>query len=126
MKKQLLPILMILMAFSSAYGQRKVSAMADLMSKAQDTVLIKKGKSFVVQLPVHNRKGDDWVLAKPAQNCEFTEASLAQAGTLPNQLEPKLFFFKAKEKGSETISFRYKTPSPTDSVAEKKLVIIIE
>src|SRR5215210_4799241 len=80
-------------------AQKKVEDVVNLTINQVDSVTIEKGKSFVVQLPVHNRNGDDWKLVKPSAICNFTQSMLGQAGMLPNQPEPKLFFFKAAEKG---------------------------
>jgi hypothetical protein len=109
--KYLFPFILILLLFSSTvFAQKKVEAVINLVDNKLDSVIIKKGKSFVVQLPVHNRNGDDWKLAAPSVKCAFTESMLGQAGMLPNQPEPKLMFFKAAEKGIDSIKFVYKNP----------------
>jgi hypothetical protein len=109
--KYLLPLTFILLVFSTtSFGQKKVDAMINMVDNKLDSVSIKKGKSFVVMLPVHNRNGDDWKLATPSSKCAFTESMLGQAGMLPNQPEPKLMFFKAEEKGIDSIKFVYKNP----------------
>lgn len=102
---------LILLLFSSTlFGQKKVAAVVNLVENTIDSLTIPKGKSFVVQLPVHNRTGDDWKLSAPSSKCSFTASMLGQAGMLPNQPEPKLMFFKAEEKGQDSIKFVYKNP----------------
>lgn len=86
---------------------------------------IKKGKSFVVQLPVRNRAGDDWRIAEAGTLCKFTESMLGQVGMLPNQQEPKLYFFKATDKGNGQIRFEYKNPKASaDAKPEERILVI--
>jgi hypothetical protein len=110
MKRTLLVFLLFGLVPAVSFGQKKVDAMINMVDNKLDSVSIKKGKSFVVMLPVHNRNGDDWKLATPSSKCAFTESMLGQAGMLPNQPEPKLMFFKAEEKGIDSIKFVYKNP----------------
>ena len=106
----------------SAMAQKKVSAVVQLLGTI-DSLVIEKGKSFVVQLPIKNRAGDDWELAKPPVNCKFTESYLGEAGMLPNQQEPKLMFFKATAVGVDSIRFLYKNPKKAaDAPVEQKLL----
>ncbi|CAN5458812.1 hypothetical protein BH10BAC3_BH10BAC3_29730 [soil metagenome] len=124
MKKTFLVIL-LLCSINALQAQKKVAAVVNLTVNQIDSVIIEKGKSFVVQLPVHNRNGDDWLLKKPSTICNFTQSMLGQAGMLPNQPEPKLMFFKAVEKGSDTIRFVYKNPKPTaGSEPEEKILVV--
>ena len=114
-----------MMAPAALFAQKKVAAEVNLTQKDLDSVTIKKGKSFVVMLPVHNRNGDDWKLAAPSSKCAFTESMLGQAGMLPNQPEPKLMFFKATQAGLDSIKFLYKNPrAAADAVPESKLLVV--
>ena len=100
--------------------------MADLMTKTTDTVSLPKGKTMVVMLPVHNRSGDDWRLAEVPTKLKFTESYLGQAGMLPNQQEPKLFFFKSTAAGMDSVRFMYirqKMP-PADPETEYRTVYV--
>ena len=115
--------LILLFFFTDSFGQKKVAAVVNLVENKVDSVSVPKGKSFVVQLPVHNRTGDDWKLAAPSSKCSFTQSMLGQAGMLPNQPEPKLMFFKAEEKGIDSLKFLYKNPRATeDSEPEIRMV----
>ena len=111
--------------FNEAKAQKKVAAVVNLTVNQLDSVTIQKGKSFVVQLPVHNRNGDDWKLSKPSAKCDFTESMLGQAGMLPNQPEPKLMFFKATEKGLDSIRFIYKNPRAEAGAAPEEKILLV-
>lgn len=126
--KHLLSSLLLLCLSAGVFAQKKVAAEVNLTQGNLDSLTIKKGKSFVVMLPVHNRNGDDWKLGAPAGKCEFTASMLGQAGMLPNQPEPKLMFFKAAQTGLDSIKFIYKNPraAPGTVPEEKLLVITIE
>jgi hypothetical protein len=126
--KQLLVAFALLCAAGAVQAQKKVVAVINLTVNTVDSVVVQKGKSFVVQLPVHNRNGDDWALAKPSTKCHFTESMLGQAGMLPNQPEPKLMFFKAVEKGIDSIKFVYKNPRAEAGAQpeEKMLKVTVE
>lgn len=124
MKNILSLTLLFCLGFSSgSFAQKKVAAVVNLIDNKNDSVTIDKGKSFVVQLPVHNRNGDDWKLATPPLKCTFTQSMLGEAGMLPNQPEPKLMFFKASERGTDSIKFVYKNPrSAADAEPELRLL----
>jgi predicted secreted protein len=123
--KRLLFGIVLLSAATTVQAQKKVAAEINLTQANRDSVAIQKGKSFVVMLPVHNRNGDDWKLAAPSTKCNFTESMLGQAGMLPNQPEPKLMFFKAVEKGVDSIKFLYKNPrAEAEAKAEEKVLIV--
>ncbi|MES2648351.1 MAG: protease inhibitor I42 family protein [Bacteroidota bacterium] len=123
--KHLLLLSLLAGLFLTTQAQKKVAAVVNLTINKVDSVVIEKGKSFVVQLPVHNRTGDDWKLSQPSVKCNFTQSMLGQAGMLPNQPEPKLFFFKAVEKGTESIRFIYKNPRTAEGIEpEEKLLIV--
>jgi predicted secreted protein len=123
--KQFILLTLILGLFVGAQAQKKVAAVVNLTVNKVDSVVIEKGKSFVVQLPVHNRNGDDWKLSQPSAKCNFTQSMLGEAGMLPNQPEPKLFFFKAVEKGIDSIRFIYKNPRAVEGAQpEEKLLLI--
>ena len=124
MKKMFLPIVLVC-AIGAVQAQKKVAAVVNLTINQLDSVTIEKGKSFVVQLPVHNRNGDDWSLQKPSSICNFTQSMLGQAGMLPNQPEPKLMFFKAVEKGIDSIRFLYKNPKASGAEPEEKVLKVI-
>ena len=125
MKNLLFIALFSLLAPVTMFAQKKVAAQVNLVDNKSDSVSIPKGKSFVVMLPVHNRNGDDWKLAARSPKCEFTSSMLGQAGMLPNQPEPKLMFFKAVEKGLDSIRFVYKNPrAAAGSTPEEKLLIV--
>jgi predicted secreted protein len=129
MKKVLLFALLFTGVSSLAVAQKKVSAVVNLTADiTSDSLTIEKGKSFVVQLPVRNRAGDDWKLGVPVSKCNFTQSMLGQVGMLPNQPEPKLMFFKAVERGTETIHFEYKNPKAKegDKPEERTLLVTIE
>lgn len=127
MKKHTLT-LFVFCILSLATVAQKVAAVADLTKTNIDSVSVPKGKPFVVQMPVHNRKGDDWYLAKPSTKCNFTQTKTGEAGTLPDQAEIKLFFFKAAEQGQDTIRFIYKQPKADTSTkpAEKVLIVSVQ
>lgn len=123
--KYLGALFLTMILFFSANAQKKVDAVVDLATKTTDSIGIKKGKSFVVQLPVRNRAGDDWRIAEPSPLCKFTESMLGQVGMLPNQQEPKLYFFKAVDKGNSEIRFEYKNPkAPADAKPEERILQI--
>lgn len=125
--KQIFLVAVVLCLSASLQAQKKVAAVINLTTSSLDSVTIEKGKSFVVQLPVHNRTGDDWKLANPSTKCSFTQTMLGQAGMLPNQPEPKLMFFKAVEKGIDSIRFVYKNPNAAAGFEpeEKTLIVTI-
>jgi len=121
--KQLLIAIVLLSVAGTVQAQKKVSAVVNLTTNQLDSLSIEKGKSFVVQLPVHNRNGDDWAVAKPSSKCNFTQAMLGEAGMLPNQPESKLMFFKAIEKGVDSIRFVYKNPRAAEGIAPEERVL---
>jgi hypothetical protein len=105
--------------------KNKVDASVDLVSKSTDSISLKKGKSVVVMLPVKNRSGDDWKLSPVPAKLNFTQSFLGEAGTLPNQPEPKLFFFKATASGIDSIRFQYINPkAPAGEAAEYRVLYI--
>ncbi|HSK14399.1 MAG TPA: hypothetical protein VK907_14360 [Phnomibacter sp.] len=125
MKSLLIALIATIFTFA-ANAQKKVDAMADLMTKSSDTVNLPKGKTMVVMLPVRNRAGDDWRLAAVPSKLKFTESYLGQAGMLPNQEEPKLFFFKSTAAGLDSVRFMYVNPKapPADPETEYRTVYV--
>ena len=110
MKKYLI-LMIVIMTGTIAFAQKnKVDASIDLVTKMQDSISLGKGKNIVVMLPVKNRAGDDWKLSPAPAKLKFTQSYLGQAGMLPNQEEPKLFFFKASASGLDSIRFQYINP----------------
>jgi hypothetical protein len=106
-------------------AQKKVDASVDLVSKSTDSISLGKGKTVVVMLPVKNRAGDDWQLSPVPSKLKFTQSYLGQAGMLPNQEEPKLFFFKAGITGADSIRFLYKNPKAgTDATPEYRVLYV--
>lgn len=95
---------------TAVFAQKKVDASVDLVSKSRDSINLGKGKTVVVMLPVKNRAGDDWRLSPVPSKLKFTSSYLGEAGMLPNQPEPKLFFFKAVNVGLDSIRFQYIHP----------------
>jgi hypothetical protein len=129
MKKLLLFALLFIGLSEFALAQKKVAAVINLTGDIKaDSLIIEKGKSFVVQLPVRNRAGDDWKLGIPVTKCNFTQSMLGEAGMLPNQPEPKLMFFKAVERGTEIIHFVYKNPKAKEGAEpeERTLAVTIQ
>jgi hypothetical protein len=126
MNKSILLICSIILC-NLLFAQKKVDAQVNLVDQSTDSVTIQKGKSFVVMLPVHNRIGDDWKLSPVPAKLKFTESYLGEAGMLPNQQEPKLFFFKAQEKGVDSVRFEYKNPKalPNDLPEYRKVLVKI-
>jgi hypothetical protein len=108
------------------FAQKKVEAMANLMTQTTDTVLLPKGKALVVMLPIRNRAGDDWQINPLPEYLKLTDSYIGQVGMLPNQEEPKLFFFKAQDKGQDSIRFMYKNPKALpDALPEYRTVYVI-
>ncbi|MCU0387151.1 MAG: protease inhibitor I42 family protein [Chitinophagaceae bacterium] len=125
MKSFFLSIVMV--TFSSiAFSQKnKVDASIDLVTKTQDSISLGKGKNIVVMLPVKNRAGDDWKLSPVPSKLKFTQSYLGQAGMLPNQEEPKLFFFKATAAGTDSIRFQYLNPkAPAGEAPEYRVLYV--
>lgn len=123
--KCILLSLFIICIFGEARAQKKVDAVINLVNGHRDTLSIPKGKSFVVQLSVHNRYGDDWAIGTSPLKCKFIQSMIGQAGMFPNQPETKLIFFKAVEKGWDSIRFVYKNPkSEPGSPQEEKVLIV--
>ncbi|HMP93655.1 MAG TPA: hypothetical protein PKD90_12320 [Phnomibacter sp.] len=123
-KQFLLALLVFTGAATGLYAQKKVAASVVLAGEVYtDTLRIEKGKTFVVTLPVRNRAGDDWAITPTPQLCKLTETMLGQVGMLPNQEEPKLYFFKVSAKGTETISFVYKKPKAQEGTTPEQRIL---
>ncbi len=106
----------------TATAQKTVDAVVKFTG-ADTSLTIKKSKSFVVELSEQNRKGFEWIVDKPAANCKFLSSQIGEAATMPGAPQLMLYFFKATQKGEDSIRFVYKKmPADTSSKHTEKLL----
>jgi len=110
---------------SIAMAQKTVSAVFTFTGK-DTTLQIGKSEIFVVELWVPNRKGFEWGISKNAANVKFIKSQIGQAATMPGAPEQQLWFFKTTQKGTDSLTFQYKSPYSNETATEKMLRITVQ
>jgi predicted secreted protein len=121
----LLSAILLAGASYTAAAQKTVHAVVKFTSN--DTSLtVNKNDNFLVELWVPNRKNYQWSIQRPASNCKFTRSQIGEAATMPGAPEQHLWFFKATQKGTDSLVFLYKSPYEGEAAVEKKLRVTVQ
>lgn len=118
-------LLLFFSVFQQAAAQKTVAAIVKFTGN-DTSVTISKNDNFVVELSVPNRKNYQWNITRPAANCKFTKSQIGEAATMPGAPELQLWFFKATQRGIDSMVFVYKSPYDNAAAVERKLKVVVE
>lgn len=118
-------ILLLFSTFHQAVAQKTVAAIVKFTGN-DTSVTVSRNDNFVVELSVPNRKNYQWAITRPASNCKFTKSQIGEAATMPGAPELQLWFFKATQRGTDSMVFAYKSPYDNAGTVERKLKVIVE
>ncbi|HSR40476.1 MAG TPA: protease inhibitor I42 family protein [Phnomibacter sp.] len=124
-KTAFLFILLFFSLFTGVSAQKTVAAIVKFTGN-DTSVSVSRNDNFVVELSVPNRKNYQWAISRPAANCKFTKSQIGEAATMPGAPELQLWFFKATQRGTDSIVFVYKSPYDNAAAVERKLKVIVE
>jgi predicted secreted protein len=124
-KTAFLFILLFFSLFTGVSAQKTVAAIVKFTGN-DTSVSVSRNDNFVVELSVPNRKNYQWTISRQAANCKFTKSQIGEAATMPGAPELQLWFFKATQKGTDSLVFSYKSPYEGAAMVEKKLKVIVE
>lgn len=116
---------LLISIFQQASAQKTVAAIVKFTGN-DTSVTVSRNDNFVVELSVPNRKNYQWAITRPAANCKFTKSQIGEAATMPGAPELQLWFFKATQRGTDSLVFVYKSPYEGAAAVEKKLKVIVE
>jgi predicted secreted protein len=118
-------ILLFFSLFTEVFAQKTVAAIVKFTGN-DTSVTVSRNDNFVVELSVPNRKNYQWAITRPASNCKFTKSQIGEAATMPGAPELQLWFFKATQRGTDSMVFVYKSPYDNAATVERKLKVIVE
>ena len=124
-KTAFLFILLFFSLFTGVSAQKTVAAIVKFTGN-DTSVSVSRNDNFVVELSVPNRKNYQWGISRPAANCKFTKSQIGEAATMPGAPELQLWFFKATQRGTDSMVFVYKSPYDNAAAVERKLKVIVE
>lgn len=108
-----------------AFTQKTVAAVVTF-NGTDTSVTLRKNDNFVVELWMPNRKNYNWSISRPAANCKFVRSQIGEAATMPGAPEQYLWFFKATQKGTDSLHFLYKSPYEGQAAEPRRLLVIVE